>query len=933
MPKLAFCLAGLFFLAPSSARAAEPGHLLYQAAFTAADYGRIPAGWTDREPRRASRSWIVDDRGFLRQTHKNAAGLLTYDGYLATAKPARTLADYTLDAEFKLTGDDQSFGLAARVQDIDSHYLACVRSDGSLELRLHDVDGSKTLAALSPPVRYRDGQSWRIRFELRGQNLTAKLHDAAGKEIARVDAVDDRFAGGPPGIQATTYGAARSFSIAAIEPFEPTYNAAKIAKRNERLASDELQYPVVRPATDLAALETQPQAVAGEYDVVVAGAGTGGFGAAIQAARLGAKVLLIDETDWIGGQAAAAAVSSMDEDSVYRTFAVRERGLYREFHESMVAYYRSLDKDPFAAYYGNPQQEGGYEPKVVRAVLYGLIAETRGRTLADGTHPVLDLCLRTRVEKVRKSADSATPETVTGVTLFHDREAGPIRRDVACRILIDATEYGDVIPLAGARYRVSNTIVDPGAPGAPNPAGPIQDHTWLAVVREYPDGIPPHLVIKDAPPDYDYAARRFKKFQLHGLEQWGAAAKAIKGPRNYRVYFAWRGMADTESPLIGALSERRHTQCGFNGGNDYPVTAATCDDPAQRKLDERFGIYRTLGTLYYFQHELGLNWSLAEDEGFNTSYNRAKMKSLDLRPDLEAIAVHLPQLPYVRESRRIVGVETLVAGDLTRYAEAKHVPTSVAMGDYFMDLDHGHTKDVVETDLDQGPPPRGGGPFQVPFAAFLPEKLDGFLAAEKNFSQSRLANGATRLQPITMLTGQAVGTLAGLATNDGVQPRKLNPLAVQSTLLDSGSTLIQRWYADVPWGTPIWKATQLLSLYQILDRPGPVDGDIPSRYGLVAPLGLHARWGVDQPISADEVRSALMRLATHSSISISPTILPSGDRPISADELRRTLTAVERTWSSASEKLEIADSAAVAAGEFARMAAELLLRTAQPKQK
>ena len=55
-----------------------------------------------------------------------------------------------------------------------------------------------------------------------------------------------------------------------------------------------------------------PESWQASYDVVIAGAGTGGIGAAIQAARLGASVLLLEETDWIGGQMLAAAVSAMD---------------------------------------------------------------------------------------------------------------------------------------------------------------------------------------------------------------------------------------------------------------------------------------------------------------------------------------------------------------------------------------------------------------------------------------------------------------------------------------------------------------------------------------------------------------------------------------------------------------------------------------------
>ena len=46
-----------------------------------------------------------------------------------------------------------------------------------------------------------------------------------------------------------------------------------------------------------------------DYDVVVAGGGMGGIAAAIQAARLGASVLVVEPGAWIGGQATAADVS------------------------------------------------------------------------------------------------------------------------------------------------------------------------------------------------------------------------------------------------------------------------------------------------------------------------------------------------------------------------------------------------------------------------------------------------------------------------------------------------------------------------------------------------------------------------------------------------------------------------------------------------
>ena len=43
-------------------------------------------------------------------------------------------------------------------------------------------------------------------------------------------------------------------------------------------------------------------------DVAVVGAGTGGFAAAVSALRNGMRVVLTEETDWIGGQLTAQAV-------------------------------------------------------------------------------------------------------------------------------------------------------------------------------------------------------------------------------------------------------------------------------------------------------------------------------------------------------------------------------------------------------------------------------------------------------------------------------------------------------------------------------------------------------------------------------------------------------------------------------------------------
>jgi hypothetical protein len=129
----------------------------------------------------------------------------------------------------------------------------------------------------------------------------------------------------------------------------------------------------------------------------------------------------------------------------------------------------------------------------------------------------------------------------------------------------------------------------------------------------------------------------------------------------------------------------------------------------------------------------------------------------------------------------------------------------------------------METELehlsDRAPGFRSG-PFEVPLRSLIPEKVDGLLAAEKNISESRLANGATRLQPITMLTGEAAGTLAALAVEKGVQPRAVQADQVQIALLQAGSILARKPMLDLPMGTRPWQAAQFAVAHQWIDAQG-----------------------------------------------------------------------------------------------------------------
>jgi hypothetical protein len=556
---------------------------------------------------------------------------------------------------------------------------------------------------------------------------------------------------------------------------------------------------IVKDQTSVVAIHLSPlpAGTLHGYDIIVVGAGTGGISAAVQAARMGMRTALLEETDWIGGQMTAAAVTSLDEGNpVIRT------GIYREFHQKVADYYAARGKSTGTAYFTSSST--AFEPSVGQRMLYTIINESPFR----GSSGFLDLYLLTKIAKVTTTGTQAT-----GVATDADIK-------FSGAIVIDATEYGDLLPLAHARYRVGN-----GTNDAPSTGACIQPFTYTAVIKKYPGGVPSELRMQSQPPSY--VEKYFNWYLTMDGHSW-YQNDVFTLPINFDFYKAWRGMPDSSNPFDYDAGYELHgkiTKTGMNASpNDYyPVTVDYLEDLDVRKQVNCAAKLKTLNKLYYLRNVLGeTEWSVADDEGFASQYN-LENGACDIIPsDYNAILNQFPLIPYVREGRRIIGIMTLTAEDIKRdgLKAYRSFPSALAVGAYPMDL-HGC---YADTDLDCGDKSsdivqdlnKAGGLFQVPFEVFIPETVDGLLVAEKNLSVSRLVNGAIRLQPITMMTGQAAGALAAVAVRKGIAPRSVNPLEVQQELLSSGSMLSLDYFDDVSLSHRFWKHVQFVTLYEIM---------------------------------------------------------------------------------------------------------------------
>jgi len=133
----------------------------------------------------------------------------------------------------------------------------------------------------------------------------------------------------------------------------------------------------------------------------------------------------------------------------------------------------------------------------------------------------------------------------------------------------------------------------------------------------------------------------------------------------------------------------------------------------------------------------------------------------------------------IRESRRILGDYVLTADDVVA---GRCFDDAVAMGGYHIDI-HRPSGTWVDS--------RNVEAYTIPFRSLIGRGVDGFLMAGKCLSATHEAVASSRVIPICMAQGQAVGTAAALAAVSRRSLRDLKPSELRSRLVDQGAELGQ----------------------------------------------------------------------------------------------------------------------------------------------
>lgn len=298
-----------------------------------------------------------------------------------------------------------------------------------------------------------------------------------------------------------------------------------------------------------------------EFDVVIVGGGAGGTSAAIQSARNGAKTLLIEETDWLGGMLTSAGVSAIDGN--YKL----PSGFWGEFKDSLVSHYGSLEALK-TGWVSNVL----FEPKVGNEILKSITQNEKN----------LKILYSTSTQSVSNhDGNNFNYQIKTSEGTFFSK------------IIIDGTELGDLLPMLDDDYDVgmdSNEMYDENiAPEIKNDI--IQDLTFVMILKNY------NKKVKiDKPEGYD--ASEFYCSTSH--VDCPESDKALWSPQQMMNY----GKLPNDKIMINWPIY----------GNDYYSNLIEMSKEEREVVFEK-AKNKSLRYLYYIQDELGFdNYSISDDE-------------------------------------------------------------------------------------------------------------------------------------------------------------------------------------------------------------------------------------------------------------------------------------------------------------------------------
>ncbi len=505
-------------------------------------------------------------------------------------------------------------------------------------------------------------------------------------------------------------------------------------------------------------------------DIAIIGASLGGLRAALSAASSGKKVILTEETDWVGGQMTAQGVPP-DENKYIETQGgtasyMKHRRLIRDYYRSLPTFLPELKEkeifDPGASWVSaishNP------------VVSHNIFTQEMKPFIESGS-----LTLMLKTIPVSAETEQDTVKSVTVKSLEGGKETY-----IEAEYFLDGTEFGDLLPLTGTEYRVgSEAKAETGEPLAAEKADceDLQPVTWVFALEMVDELTDEDRIEK--PENYDY----YKTLQANYDDNLVLSWWCIGFDGKKRLLRMFNGEVDENS--LGLWEYRRivaqqnYTEKVNEAGlinwpqQDYAFGNLFGNDKAVEHKKEAKNFSKCLA--YWIQNE-----APRTDGGYGYPVRLAG-KYLGTEDGFA-------KAPYVRESRRIMAKHTIKEQDIAAKCTDKLLtyPDSVGIGLYSMDF---HETVKTQFSLFQK-----ANPFEIPLGAMVPVRMKNLIPVCKNIGTTHLTSAAYRLHPIEWNIGESGGYIAAFCLDNKVTPTEVYESAkltkkLQEKLIQNGISL------------------------------------------------------------------------------------------------------------------------------------------------
>jgi len=510
-------------------------------------------------------------------------------------------------------------------------------------------------------------------------------------------------------------------------------------------------------------------------DIAIIGGGLGACAAALAAARMGRRVVLTEETRWLGGQLTNQAVPP-DEHPWIEEIGANQS--YRALRNGIRAYYRrNLPLSASAKSLATLNPGNGWvsrlchDPRIAVAVLHEMIAPYR----LNGN--LFELRLH------RPISAWTHGDRVTGVVV-RGRDSG---RDllIEADCFIDATPHGDLLALAGVEHVLGQeSRAETGEPHAAEQANPrAQQAITVCFAMELLPG-EDHTIEK--PRQYDF----WRDCQP---PNWPGRLLDWTTVRPETLEILKRGLfeADDGHPwwTFRRILDKDVFEPGFARSdvtivnwpqNDYWLGPVCGVDAAEAARNEDAARQLSLSFLYWLQTE-------APRPDGGVGYPGLRLRSDVVGGTTDGLA----PAPYIRESRRIRAEFTVLEQHIAhplRPDGPAFFEDSVGIGCYRIDL-HPRVSGGGYLDL-------GCWPFQIPLGSLVPVRVENLLPGGKNLGVTHITNGAYRVHPVEWSVGEAAGLLAAFCLDRSVLPRHVR---ARKSLLEDFQALLRQNGVELAW--------------------------------------------------------------------------------------------------------------------------------------